>query len=56
MFPLVFDGRKIAEGRMAAGRVVEASDGLKDGDPRRAVRSETAHSRVAKKLSQIALS
>ena len=27
---------------MAAGRVVEAFDEVKDGDPRRAVRSETA--------------
>ena len=42
MFPFVFDGRKIAQGRMAAGRVVEAFDEVKDGDPRRAVRSETA--------------
>jgi hypothetical protein len=42
MFPFVFDGRKIAEGRMAAGRVVEAFDELKDGDPRLAMRSETA--------------
>ena len=42
MFPLVFDGRKIAEGRMAAGQVVEGFDELKDGHPRLAMRSETA--------------
>ena len=42
MFPLVFDGRKIAEGRMAAGRVVDAFDERKDGHPRLAMRSETA--------------
>ena len=61
MFPFVFDGRKIAQGRMATGRVVEAFDELKDGHPRLAVRSETVPidqltSRVAKKLSHIALS
>ena len=42
MFPFVFDGGEITEGRMAAGRVVEAFDELKDGDPRLAVRSEAA--------------
>jgi hypothetical protein len=40
MFPLVFDGRQIAQGRVATGRVVEAFDELKDGHPRLAVRSE----------------
>ena len=40
MFPFVFDGRKIAQGRVAAGRIVEAFDELKDGYPRLAVRSE----------------
>ena len=42
MFPFVFDGRKIAQGRVAARRIVEAFDEVKDGHPRRAVRSETA--------------
>src|SRR5271163_5286046 len=42
MFPFVFDGRKIAKGRMATGRVVEAFDELKDGHPRLVVRSEAA--------------
>src|SRR5271155_2015584 len=42
MFPFVFDGRQIPEGRMATGRVVEAFDELKDGHPRLAARSETA--------------
>jgi hypothetical protein len=59
MFPFVFDGRKIAQGGVAARGIVEASDELKDGHPRLAVRSEAApidcsHSRVAKKLSHIA--
>ena len=40
MFPFVFYGRKIAQGRVATGRVVEAFDELKDGHPRLAVRSE----------------
>ena len=40
MFPFVFDGRQIAQGRVATGRVVEAFDELKDGHPRLAVRSE----------------
>src|ERR1700727_3609874 len=42
MFPFVFDGGKIPKGRVATGRVVEAFDELKDGDPRLAVRSEAA--------------
>ena len=42
MFPFVFDGRKIAKGRVATGRIVEAFDELKDGHPRLAVRSEAA--------------
>src|ERR1700722_4414287 len=40
MFPFVFDGGKIAQRRVATGRVVEAFDELKDGHPRLAVRSE----------------
>ena len=40
MFPFVFDGRKIAQGRVAACGIVEAFDELKDGHPRLAVRSE----------------
>src|SRR5277367_5603080 len=40
MFPFVFDGRKIAQGRVAARRIVEAFDELKDGHPRLAARSE----------------
>src|SRR5580692_800119 len=40
MFPFVFGGRKIAQGRVAACGIVEAFDELKDGHPRLAVRSE----------------
>ena len=40
MFPFVFDGRKIAQGRVAARRIVEAFDELENGGPRLAVRSE----------------
>jgi hypothetical protein len=40
VFPFVFDGRKIAQGRVAPGAIVEAFDELKDGYPRLAVRSE----------------
>src|SRR5271167_978862 len=40
MFPFVFDGRKIAQGRVAARGIVGAFDELKDGHPRLAVRSE----------------
>ena len=40
MFPFVFDGGEITEGRVAAGRIVEAFDELEDGHPRLAVRSE----------------
>src|SRR5580700_9348146 len=40
VFPFVFDGRKIAQGRVAAGGIVEAFDELKDGHPRLAVRSK----------------
>jgi hypothetical protein len=34
MLPFVFDGRKIAQGRVAAWGIVEAFDELKDGDIR----------------------
>ena len=40
MSPFVFDGRKIAWGRMATGRVVEAFDEVKDSHAGLAVRSE----------------
>ena len=42
MFPIVFDGGEITEGRVAACGIVEAFDELKDGDLRLAVRSEAA--------------
>jgi hypothetical protein len=40
MLPFVFDGREIAQGRVAARRIVEAFDELKDSHPRLVVRSE----------------
>ena len=41
MLPFVFDGREIAQGRVAARGIVETFDELKDSRPRLAVRSET---------------
>src|SRR5271154_1646948 len=40
MLPFVFDGREIAQGRVAARRIVEAFDELKDRHPRLAVGPE----------------
>ena len=42
VFPFVFDGGGITEGRVAAGRIVEAFDELEDGDAGLAMRSEAA--------------
>ena len=40
MLPFVFDGREIAQGRVAARWIVEAFDELKDGHARLGVGSE----------------
>ena len=61
MMVLVIDGREIAQGRMTPTRIVEALDEIEDDDPCFACvlnrhRARSSHSRVAKKLSHMALS